>query len=128
MRRLVLVILRLAAAAPLFSREPAASADEKPVSALAAGARLNVMTRRIDELIAQRLEAEQIQPSPLADDAEFLRRAYLDIAGVIPPAQKASSFLASKDPDKRAKLIDELLSGSDYGRHLADIWQALLLP
>src|SRR5262249_17308038 len=64
---------------------------------------------------------------PLADDAEFLRRVYLDITGVIPPADKAAAFLDSKDPDKRAKLIDDLLASPGYGRHMADLWQALLV-
>jgi hypothetical protein len=84
--------------------------------------------KAIDQALQQRLDAEKVKPSPLADDAEFLRRAYLDIAGVIPPADKAAAFLDSKDPDKRAKLIDELLESKQYGRHMADIWQGMLLP
>ena len=69
-------------------------------------------------------QAEKIAASDRADDAEFLRRAYLDIAGHIPSAEKAAAFLDSNDSGKRAKLIDELLASSDYGIHMADIWQA----
>ena len=61
----------------------------------------------IDQAVSNRLKDEGIPPSPPADDATFLRRAYLDIAGVIPPAEKVREFLDNKAPDKRAKAIDE---------------------
>jgi uncharacterized protein DUF1553/uncharacterized protein DUF1549 len=80
------------------------------------------VARQIDQQIDASLAADKIPPSPLGDDAEFLRRVYLDIAGVIPPADKAATFLGSTDPQKRAKLIDELLAGEDYGQHFADLW------
>jgi hypothetical protein len=96
----------------------------------ARGAKMDsaALARHIDKLIDQRLRADRIDPSPLADDAEFLRRVYLDLTGKIPPAERAAAFLDSKDPGKRARLIDELLASPDYGRHQADVWQALLLP
>src|SRR5262249_48168550 len=96
---------------------------------LAADAKLTStqLAAHIDKLIDQQLKSEKVDASPLADDAEFLRRAYLDITGKIPTAEKAAAFLDSKDADKRAKLIDELLESKDYGKHQADIWQALLL-
>jgi hypothetical protein len=86
------------------------------------------LSRRIDEAIARQLAAEKIKPSPRADDAEFLRRVYLDITGVIPPADKAREFLDSPDSDKRTRLVEELLASPNYGRHSADTWQALLVP
>jgi hypothetical protein len=86
------------------------------------------LARHIDEAIDASLRAEKVVPSPLCNDAEFVRRVYLDITGRIPSADKTASFLDSRDPNKRAQLIDELLAGSDYGKHQADIWQALLLP
>lgn len=81
----------------------------------------------IDQAIQDRLSAEKATPALPADDAEFLRRAYLDITGVIPPADKAAAFLDSKQPDKRTCLIDELLASPHYGRHIGDVWQELLL-
>jgi hypothetical protein len=81
----------------------------------------------IDKAVDQRLAEEKVKPSPQADDAEFCRRVYLDLAGHIPPADKAAAFLDSKDADKRAKLIDELLAGEDFGKHQADVWQHLLV-
>src|SRR3954467_1274848 len=63
------------------------------------------LARLIDQAIQERLSLEGAAPAPRADDAEFLRRAYLDITGVIPPADKVLVFLDSKHPDKRARLI-----------------------
>ncbi len=60
------------------------------------------LARAIDGAVDQRLAAEKVHASPRADDAEFLRRVYLDLAGHIPPAAKATAFLESTDPAKRA--------------------------
>src|SRR5262249_58149714 len=86
------------------------------------------LSREIDKFVADKLKAEGVTPSPLSSDAEFLRRVYLDITGHIPTAEKAAAFLDDRDPNKRAKLVDELLASEDYGKHLADIWETLLLP
>jgi hypothetical protein len=86
------------------------------------------LTRFIDRAVDARLKDENVSPSPICTDAEFIRRVYLDITGHIPPADKVAAFLDSKDANKRAKLIDELLANPDFGKRLADIWQTLLLP
>jgi hypothetical protein len=93
------------------------------------GSRLDAfaLATAIDKAIQEQLSAEKATPAPVTDDAEFLRRAYLDLTGVIPPADKVAAFLDSKQPDKRARLIDELLASPHYGRHMGDIWQELLL-
>jgi hypothetical protein len=85
------------------------------------------LASRIDQAINDRLKEEKVAASPQADDAEFLRRVSLDITGIIPSADRAKAFLDSKDADKRAKLIDELLASKDYGKRMADLWQDLLL-
>ena len=54
-------------------------------------------------------------PAPLADDAEFLRRVYLDLHGVVPTLQQAREFLGSRQPQKRDELIDDLLASPRYG-------------
>jgi len=59
-----------------------------------------------------------ILPSELCSDQEFIRRAYLDVCGVLPSPQEVTKFLESKDTGKRAKLIDELLERPEY----ADFW------
>jgi hypothetical protein len=82
----------------------------------------------IDRDIDSRLAAEKVKPSQPADDAEFLRRVYLDLIGVIPPPEKVSAFLKSSDPAKRAKVIDELLADPRFGTSLAETWSGMLLP
>ncbi|MBA4187659.1 MAG: hypothetical protein C0467_06525 [Planctomycetaceae bacterium] len=86
------------------------------------------LAKLIDAEISRELAEEKIAPSPRCSDDEFLRRAYLDITGTIPTADKARAFLDSKDSDKRAKLLDELLGDPRYGRRMADIWTAKLFP
>ncbi|HCK54546.1 MAG TPA: S-layer related protein (Precursor), partial [Planctomycetaceae bacterium] len=50
-----------------------------------------------------------IEPSGLCDDATFVRRVTLDLIGTLPSPQMARDFIDSKHPDKRQRLIDELL-------------------
>jgi hypothetical protein len=118
----------LAALAVLAAVVPETVAAEKTARQADATPDAAALARVIDREIDQVLAADKLAPAPRADDAEFLRRAYLDITGVIPPADRAREFLDSKDPAKRAKLIDELLASAHYGRHMADLWQAMMLP
>lgn len=86
------------------------------------------LARLIDAHIEKRLKVEKIPTSPRTDDAEFLRRAYLDIHGVIPTIDQTRAFLASDSADRRTRLIDELLASPRYAFHFADIWQNHLYP
>ena len=67
-----------------------------------------------------------IPPSGLADDAEFLRRVFLDTIGTLPTAVEAREFLASTAVDKRAKLIDKLLERPEYADYWSMKWADLL--
>lgn len=82
----------------------------------------------IDSAINQKLADQKVPASPRADDAEFLRRAYLDITGRIPTAEQAAAFLDSTDQDKRARLIDALLARPEYGQNFGNVWRHLLIP
>src|SRR5262245_1936001 len=53
------------------------------------------LARWIDEQIDAKLAAKKVSPAPLADDAEFVRRVYLDLTGVIPSADAAVAFFKS---------------------------------
>lgn len=72
-------------------------------------------------------EDNEVTPSDRADDAEWLRRVYLDIVGHIPPADVVDAFIANEDPDKRLKLISQLLDDPGYVRNFTTIWTNVLL-
>lgn len=80
----------------------------------------------VDELVFANLKELGIPPSPVCDDATFLRRVTLDIGGRLPTDEEAKAFLASTAPDKRDQVIDELLRGPDYADFFANKWTALL--
>ena len=64
----------------------------------------------VDRAVFAKLKALKINPTAVADDAVFLRRAYLDAVGVLPSPQDARDFLADRDPAKRDKMVEKLLS------------------
>ena len=80
----------------------------------------------IDEEIFRKLSLLGLPPSRPADDATFLRRVTVDIAGRLPTTEETSAFLQSKDPDKRAKTIDTLLESPDYAAYFAQKWAGIL--
>lgn len=96
-----------------------------PPAAAAAGPA--ALAELIDRQIQARLDAEGMKRVAPADDAEFLRRAYLDLHGVVPTAEQAARFLDRNDEGKRAALIDELLDDPRFGEHLADVWRKALI-
>jgi hypothetical protein len=83
-------------------------------------------SQKIDALVAAALAEAGAKPNPPTDDATFLRRAYLKIVGTIPTVEQARRFLDSTAPDKRARLIDELLASPGYGSHFFNEWAELL--
>jgi hypothetical protein len=72
----------------------------------------------IDGPVFDKLAALHIEPSPLSDDATFIRRAFLDAIGTLPTATEVRGFLSDKTDDKRAKLIDDLLERPEF----VDFW------
>jgi hypothetical protein len=81
----------------------------------------------IDELALGKLRALRLEPSPRAPDRDFVRRAYLDAAGILPSPEEVDAFLADQAPDKRARLIDKLLERSEYVDYWAYKWSDVLL-
>lgn len=80
----------------------------------------------IDNLVLDKLKEVRITPSDQASDAEFMRRAYIDTCGMTPPVEEAKAFLDDKDPNKRAKLIDNLLARPEYVDYWTLKWSDLL--
>lgn len=80
------------------------------------------------ERIDKTLETAQPAPlAPLAGDADFLRRVLLDLTGSIPTAAEARAFLDDAAPDKRAQLIERLLASPAHTRHLATVFDVMLM-
>ena len=79
----------------------------------------------IDEEVFDKLERFHILPSPPADDAEFLRRVCLDVTGTLPPPERVREFLASRDPEKREKLVEVLLDSAEYVDYWTFRWSDL---
>ena len=81
----------------------------------------------IDEMVLAKLKQLNLPPSPPADDASFLRRAYLDTVGVLPTADEIQRYLADTSTNKREKLIDSLLASSEFVDYWSYKWSDLLL-
>ncbi len=81
----------------------------------------------VDDLVLKKLRELHIPPSPPCTDNEFIRRAFLDAAGVLPTPEEVHKFVADKSPDKRSKLIDELLKRPEFIDYWTYKWSDLLL-
>jgi hypothetical protein len=97
-----------------------------PLNAAAPPRPIVALHQRIDQLIGARKDFARYQ-APRASDAEFLRRAYLDLTGKIPSVAEARTFLADRSPDRRQVLIDRLLASPEHALHLASIFDVMLM-
>ncbi|MEM9019898.1 MAG: PSD1 and planctomycete cytochrome C domain-containing protein [Planctomycetota bacterium] len=89
----------------------------------AVGDRTNPVDRIIDAYLAE----QDLAPTPPVDDAVFYRRVSLDLVGLLPGPADVERFVADADPDKHAKLVDQLLAEDvEYARHWMTFWNDLL--
>lgn len=77
---------------------------------------------QIDELVAAKLRKVGVPPAELSDDEQFLRRVYIDLIATLPTPAEVRAFLADDRPDKRARVIDELLERPEYVLYWATIF------
>src|SRR4029434_2457094 len=68
----------------------------------------------IDPPVFNKLHALKLPPSPDCGDATFIRRAFLDTIGMLPTPEEAAKFIADSSPDKRARLVEELLARPEW--------------
>jgi hypothetical protein len=111
MRTLLIGVLALSVAA----------AQETATTAKLSGAAL------INHHLKAKWDEAGLKAAKRCEDMEFLRRAYLDIVGVIPALEEAEAFLADKSTSKRQQLVDRLVKDDRYSDHWADVWTGLLL-
>jgi len=76
---------------------------------------------RIDEFLTRHWQANGIKPAAPADDATFLRRLTLDLAGRIPTRDEASAFAQDRSSDKRTRAIKRLMDGPEYALALGRV-------
>lgn len=110
--KLPLVLLALVGASGVIS-------SAKPVNTASAA-------KQIDSILAADWQKHHLKGNPAADDSTFVRRIYLDIIGRIPTTREAEEFLESKDPAKRAKMIEKLLASDGYVQHFFNYWADVL--
>ncbi len=82
----------------------------------------------VDELVDQKLRKVKVLPSPVADDADFLRRASFDLTGLPPSPETVRAFLAdtSETRAKRDRVLDALIAGPEFVTHWSHKWADLL--
>lgn len=86
------------------------------------------LTALIDRRVAEGWRRNQVEPAPMADDPEFLRRTYLNLIGRIPSVYEVLEFLDDHSPEKRRELIERLLDSPGYLSHFTDVWRDVIVP
>jgi mono/diheme cytochrome c family protein len=81
----------------------------------------------IDRFVELGWKERKVRPARPADDATFVRRVYLDLLGRIPTADEAEQFLANRERDRRAQLVDALLAKPEHARHLREVFDYVLM-
>jgi len=92
----------------------------------AAGEAVAAAAAAIDELLASEWRKAGRSPGEPLSDAQFLRRAYLELGGRIPRLDEAERFLRRRDAGKRDDLIADLLESPDYVSHYYNFWADIL--
>jgi hypothetical protein len=94
---------------------------ERPANAADSLPQVEMIDQRMDEYWKE----WEMRPSPLADDGVWARRVFLDLIGRIPRLDELQAFLKSREPDKRAALVKELLYADRYTEELARNWATI---
>ncbi|MBI1344870.1 DUF1553 domain-containing protein [bacterium] len=82
----------------------------------------------IDAILTQHWQDEALEPAPLADDEELLRRVYLDLVGRTPTVYEIRTYLADQSADRYEQRVEQLLNSADHRSHLATVWRTFLIP
>jgi len=80
----------------------------------------------VDQHVFAKLKLLNLVPAELCTDQEFVRRAFLDLAGILPTPDECRAFFADAAPDKRSRLIDQLLERPEFADFLAYKWLDVL--
>lgn len=80
----------------------------------------------VDQLVFEKLQRLGMPPSAVCDDATFIRRVTIDLAGRLPTMDETQQFMTDTDVNKRDKLVDRLVDSGDYADYFANKWSAVL--
>src|SRR5262249_1268903 len=80
----------------------------------------------VDKHTQKKWQELGIVPADLCSDEQFIRRVSLDLTGTLPTPDQVKAFVTSKDADKRAKLVDDLLETKEYAYYFANKWADVL--
>ncbi len=80
----------------------------------------------VDRFLGARMASHQVEPAPLTDDYEFVRRIYVDVWGLIPTWEQVREFVDGSEPHKRNLLIGRLLADDGWADPWVGYWQDLL--
>jgi hypothetical protein len=80
----------------------------------------------VDTHVFDKLTALGLPSSTVCDDATFLRRVSVDLAGRLPSLEESEVFLADQDPNKRENLVNRLLDSTDHADYFANKWSSIL--
>ncbi|MDC3959892.1 DUF1549 domain-containing protein [Polyangium jinanense] len=105
---------------------PTATPSSPTATATSAPAATDIVSR-IDALLEAEWKAAGVAPAKPAPDAQFLRRAWLDLAGTLPPPEVVTTFLADSAPDKRVRAVDALLASPHFAERWAAYWEDVLI-
>ena len=81
----------------------------------------------IDTFVNAKLNKLRMLPSEVCTDEVFVRRLYLDLVGLLPTIEEYNRFMADAAPDKRDKLIDELLNRKEFTEIWVSKWAEWLM-
>lgn len=115
--RLLAALVVITLPATVCAAEPASKPD--PADTIAA---------LIDRHLSADWAARGIKPAAMTDDAEFVRRVYLDLIGRAPKAPESRDFIDDPNPNKRAELVERLLTLPGHAGHFAAVTRAAWLP
>ena len=76
----------------------------------------------IDGFVRAMMNEKGLEPAPQADRPTLIRRAYLDLLGLLPPAEEVARFVKDPAPDAYEKLVDRLLASPQYGERWGRFW------
>jgi len=81
----------------------------------------------VDRFLELAWKLDKVEPARPVSDEVFVRRVYLDLVGRIPTREETQTFLVEKSRDKRARLIDNLIAGEEYPRHMREVFDPVLM-